>query len=98
MIDDVEDEVKSKRLNDIIELQQSISHEINQSLIGTEEIVLVEGNSKKSDQFFAGRTDTNKVVVFPRVDNVGEGDYVKVKINRATSATLFGDCVCTTVQ
>ncbi len=91
MIDDVEDDVKSKRLNDIIELQQSISHMINQSLIGTEEVVLVEGNSKKSDLFFAGRTDTNKVVVFPRVDNVGEGDYVKVKIHRATSATLFGD-------
>lgn len=93
MIDDVEDEVKSKRLNDIIELQQSISHEINQSLIGAEEVVLVEGNSKKSDQFFAGRTDTNKVVVFPRVDNVSEGDYVKVKIHRATSATLFGDYI-----
>lgn len=93
MIDDVPDDVKSKRLNDIIELQQNISHEINQSLIGTEETVLVEGNSKKSDQFFAGRTDTNKVVVFPRVDNVSEGDYVKIKINRATSATLFGDYV-----
>jgi len=98
MIDDVEDEVKSKRLNDIIELQQSISHEINQSLIGAEEVVLVEGNSKKSDQFFAGRTDTNKVVVFPRVDNVGEGDYVKVKIHRATSATLFGDYISKSVS
>jgi len=91
MKDDVPDEVKSKRLNEIIELQQTISNEINQTLIGTEEIVLVEGNSKKSDKFFAGRTDTNKVVVFPKVDNVGEGDYVKIKINRATSATLFGE-------
>lgn len=93
MVDDVAEEVKAKRLNDIIELQQSISHGINQSLIGTVETVLVEGNSKKSDQFFAGRTDTNKVVVFPRVDNVKEGDYVDVKINRATSATLFGDYI-----
>ncbi|MEW6506520.1 MAG: tRNA (N6-isopentenyl adenosine(37)-C2)-methylthiotransferase MiaB [Bacteroidota bacterium] len=91
MHDDVPDDVKSKRLNDIIELQQKISQEINQALIGTEEIVLVEGNSKKSDQFFAGRTDTNKVVIFPRVDNVSEGDYVMIKINRATSATLFGE-------
>jgi tRNA-2-methylthio-N6-dimethylallyladenosine synthase len=91
MTDDVPEEVKAKRLNEIIELQQTISNEINQSLIGTEEIVLVEGNSKKSDQFFAGRTDSNKVVVFARDGNVASGDYVKVKIVRATSATLFGE-------
>lgn len=93
MTDDVPEEVKAKRLNDIIEIQQTISSEINQSLIGSEEIVLVEGNSKKSDRFFAGRTDTNKVVVFPKCENVEEGNYVKVKINRATSATLFADYV-----
>lgn len=93
MTDDVPEEVKAKRLNDIIEIQQTISSEINQSLIGSEEIVLVEGDSKKSDRFFAGRTDTNKVVVFPKCENVEEGNYVKVKINRATSATLFADYV-----
>ena len=93
MEDDVNEETKSKRLQEIIDLQQQISYEINQELIGTEETVLVEGLSKKSDQFFAGRTDTNKVVIFPKDVLVEEGSYVKVKINRATQATLFGEIV-----
>lgn len=93
MEDDVTEEAKSKRLNEIIDLQQSISYELNQQLIGKEEIILVEGFSKKSDQFMAGRTDTNKVAIFPTTENVKEGDYVKVKINRATSATLFSDFI-----
>jgi tRNA-2-methylthio-N6-dimethylallyladenosine synthase len=93
MKDDIIEEIKAKRLNDIIDLQHQISFEINQSQIGTEEIILVEGNSKKSDDFFAGRTDTNKIVVFPRDEKIGVGDYVKVKINRATSGTLFGEAI-----
>lgn len=93
MEDDVSEDVKAKRLQEIITLQQQISYEINQSLIGKEEIILVEGNSKKSDLFLSGRTDSNKIVVFPKSENISEGDYVKVKINRATSATLFGDLV-----
>ena len=93
MEDDVTEEVKSKRLQEIIDLRQKISYDINQELIGTEETVLVEGLSKKSDQFFAGRTDTNKVVIFPKDDNIKEGSYIKVKINRATQATLFGEFV-----
>jgi len=91
MEDDVKEEVKSKRLQEIIELQHSISYEINQSLIDKEEIILIEGFSKKSDDFLAGRTDTNKVVIIPADGKMKEGDYVKVKINRATSGTLFGD-------
>jgi len=97
MEDDVPEDVKSKRLSEIIDIQQRISNEINQSMIGSEEIVLVEGPSKKSDDFWAGRTDTNKVVIFPMQDNLGEGDYIKVKINRATSATLFGDFIELTI-
>lgn len=93
MEDDVDEETKSKRLQEIIDLQQQISYEINQELIGTEETVLVERLSKKSDQFFAGRTDTNKVVIFPKIEIVEIGSYVKVKIHRATQATLFGDFV-----
>ncbi|MFA3784033.1 tRNA (N6-isopentenyl adenosine(37)-C2)-methylthiotransferase MiaB [Melioribacteraceae bacterium 4301-Me] len=93
MKDDVPDEVKTKRLNEIIDLQHKISYEINQKMIGTTEIILVEGLSKKSDAFLSGRTDTNKVTIFPKVENVKPGDYVKVKINRATSATLFGEFV-----
>ena len=95
MKDDITEETKSKRLHEIIDLQQQISFQINQALIGMDEIVLVEGSSRKSDKFFAGRTDTNKVVIFPKDDIVEEGSYVKVKINRATQATLFGEFVST---
>ncbi len=93
MNDDITEEIKAKRLSEIIDLQHQISFEINQSQIGTEEIILVEGNSKKSDDFLAGRTDTNKIVVFPRDEKINTGDYVKVKINRATSGTLFGEVI-----
>jgi len=91
MEDDVPEEVKSKRLQEIIDVQQQISFEKNQALIGTEEIVLVEGFSKKSKEYIAGRTDSNKVVIVPINEKIRNGDYLKVKINRATSGTLFGD-------
>ncbi|HUX93159.1 MAG TPA: tRNA (N6-isopentenyl adenosine(37)-C2)-methylthiotransferase MiaB [Ignavibacteriaceae bacterium] len=91
MDDDVPEDIKSKRLQEIIELQRQISFEVNQEMLNKEEIVLVEGLSRKSEQFLAGRTGTNKVVIFPFDENIKEGNYVKVKINRATSATLFGD-------
>jgi tRNA-2-methylthio-N6-dimethylallyladenosine synthase len=93
MKDDISDETKSKRLQEIIELQQQISFEINQELVGTDEIVLVEGPSRKSDDFLAGRTDTNKVVIFPKKNGIQAGDYIRIKISRATQATLFGDFV-----
>ena len=93
MKDVITEETKSKRLHEIIDLQQQISYQINQALIGMDEIVLVEGSSRKSDKFFAGRTDTNKVVIFPVNDDIKVGSYVKVKINKATHATLFGDFV-----
>ncbi len=91
MGDDVPDEVKTKRLQEIIDVQQKISYELNQDLINKEEIILIEGLSKKSDQFLSGRTDTNKVVIIPFNENTKVGDYIRVKINRATSATLFGE-------
>ncbi|MBI5660838.1 MULTISPECIES: tRNA (N6-isopentenyl adenosine(37)-C2)-methylthiotransferase MiaB [Ignavibacterium] len=91
MDDDVPEEVKTKRLQEIIDLQQQISYEINQSLIGKEEIVLVEGFSRKSDEFLSGRTDTNKVTIIPAQPDIKPGDYVRVRINKATSATLFGE-------
>ena len=91
MEDDVPEEVKSKRLQEIIDLQQQISLEKNQDMIGSEEIILVEGFSKKSNEFIAGRTDTNKTVIVPINTKIKTSDYIKVKINRATSGTLFGD-------
>lgn len=91
MNDDVLEETKSKRLSEIINLQQQISFELNQELIDTEEVVLIEGLSKKSDKFLSGRSDSNKVVIIPADDKIKIGEYVRVKITRATSATLFGD-------
>jgi len=91
MKDDVPEDVKSKRLQEIIDLQQQISYEKNQELIGKEEIILVEGFSKKSDEFFSGRTDTNKVVIFPVNEKIRVSDYIKVRVNKATSGTLFGN-------
>jgi tRNA-2-methylthio-N6-dimethylallyladenosine synthase len=90
MHDDVPDEVKVRRLNEIIEVQHRISRENNQKLIGQTHEVLIEGESKRSCDDWTGRTDTNKVVVFPRTG--GEvGYYVQVKILSTTSATLFGE-------
>ena len=91
MDDDIPEETKTKRLQEIINLQQQISFELNQDLIGKEVTVLVEGFSRKSDKFLSGRSDTNKVVILPANDKIKIGDYVRVKINKATSATLFGE-------
>lgn len=91
--DDVQEADKSRRLTEIIDQQQIISYEINQKLIGTEDIVLVENFSKKSNDFYSGRTDTNKIVILPVANDVNIGDLVKVKIYKATSATLFGEFV-----
>ena len=90
MGDDVPDEVKTRRLNEIIELQQKISYEINQRLIGKQVEVLVEDYSKKSNDFYMGRTDTNKIVILPK-EGLNIGDYCIATITRANSATLFAD-------
>lgn len=90
MGDDVPDEVKTRRLNEIIELQQKISYEINQELIGKQVEVLIEDYSKKSKDFYMGRTDTNKIVIVPK-DGLDIGDYCIATIVRANSATLFAD-------
>ena len=91
MGDDIPDVVKTRRLQEIIETQQQISYERNQALIGKEEVVLIEGFSRKSDKFLSGRTDTNKVVIIPNNSDIKTGEYINVKIHRATHATLFGD-------
>ena len=89
MNDDVPDEVKAERLNEIIELQQNISLKKNQQLVGSTVEILVERDSAKSHDEWMGRTDTNKVTVFPK-DNSHIGDLVKITIDRCNSATLFG--------
>ena len=90
--DDIDPETKQRRLAEIIELQQKLSLERNQRVIGTVQRVLVERTSKKSDQDFSGRTDQNKVVVFPR-ENFEVGTYVNVLITECNTATLLGHAV-----
>ncbi len=88
--DDVPEEVKIRRLNEIIDLQQKLSLESHQRDVGNTYQVLVEGVSKKSVEQFYGRNSQNRVIVFPRKEyNIG--DYVHVKIVRCTSATLMGE-------
>lgn len=89
MTDDVPEEIKSRRINEIITLQNKISLVMNGNLIGKKLEVLVERESKKSSSEWQGRTDGNRIVIFPKGDFV-EGDYIEVEINRANSATLFG--------
>ena len=90
--DDVPEKIKSRRLTEIINLQQKLSHKNNQEDVGKVFEVLVEGPSKKTDAELSGRNSQNKVVVFPKKD-FKTGDYVKVKINRCTPATLIGEPV-----
>jgi tRNA-2-methylthio-N6-dimethylallyladenosine synthase len=87
--DDVPDNVKQRRLQEIIALQREHSLASNERDIGTVATVLVEGTSKKSDDQLRGRTDTNKMVVFDRED-YAKGEYVNVRITDCTSATLLG--------
>jgi tRNA-2-methylthio-N6-dimethylallyladenosine synthase len=89
MGDDVAEELKLERLNEIIDLQREISFRKNEEMVNGVHEVLVEGESTKSANDYCGRTDTNKMVVFPK----GEceiGQYINVRIDRANSATLFG--------
>jgi tRNA-2-methylthio-N6-dimethylallyladenosine synthase len=92
MGDDVADDLKIERLNEIIDLQRAISLRKNEAMVDTMCEVLVEGESTKSANDYCGRTDTNKMVVFQK----GEckiGEYLNVRIDRANSATLFGTSV-----
>ena len=90
--DDVPEEVKSRRLTEIIEKQREHSMEYNQSRVGKTFKVLVEGLSKRSDKHLFGRTTHNSVAVFPK-KHYKPGDYVMVKITDCNSATLIGESV-----
>ncbi|MFA6541763.1 MAG: tRNA (N6-isopentenyl adenosine(37)-C2)-methylthiotransferase MiaB [Bacteroidota bacterium] len=92
MGDDVPEESKMERLNEIITLQEEISLELNRSEIGKTVDVLVERDSSRSPDDLLGRTDTNKKTLFPR-GNASVAEYRKVKIERATAHTLFGTLV-----
>lgn len=90
MADDVSEEVKTARLNEIIALQNELSAASNERDMGNVFEVLVEGLSRRSSEQLCGRTSQNKMVVFDRTGETAPGDYVRVRITGCTSATLFG--------
>jgi tRNA-2-methylthio-N6-dimethylallyladenosine synthase len=90
--DDVPEEVKKRRLQEIVEVQNRLSLRSNQKDIGKTFRVLIEGNSRRSDQAWMGRNSQNKVVIFGKENfDLKPGDYVNVKVNDCSQATLFGE-------
>ncbi len=91
--DDVPEEVKKKRLTEIVDLQNALSLKSNLKDVGETFEVLIEGDSKKSADEFRGRNQYNKMLVFPKNEGLKPGDYVFVKVRDVNSATLLGDIV-----
>ena len=92
LADDVPEEVKVRRLEELIALQNELSAESNRRCVGSEVEVLVEGTSKRSREQLYGRTEQNKVVVFDRGTH-RPGETVRVRITGSTSATLLGEAL-----
>ena len=92
LADDVPEEVKKRRLTEIIALQRKHGHYRSKQQLGKTVEVLIEGSSKKSDLEWMGRSSQSSVVVFPK-ENYKVGDFVLVKITDCTSGTLLGEAV-----
>jgi len=90
--DDIPEELKKRRLQEMINLHRIQSLHSMQRDVGKTFKVLIEGNSKKDENELYGRTDHNKVVIFPK-GNLKKGEYVTVKIDRCTAGTLFGSVI-----
>jgi len=90
--DNISEEIKSNRLNEIINMQQKLSLLSNKKDIGKIYEVLIEGESRRSKDFLSGRNSQNKVVIFSK-KSFKKGEYVNVLINRCSTATLFGEVV-----
>jgi tRNA-2-methylthio-N6-dimethylallyladenosine synthase len=88
--DDTAEEVKSRRLDEIIAKQSGYSLERNKEAVGQTQKILVEGFAKKGNHQQCGRNSQNKMVVFPTQDHVQPGDYVMVKMEDCSQATLIG--------
>jgi tRNA-2-methylthio-N6-dimethylallyladenosine synthase len=92
--DDVPEEVKKRRLQEIVALQYRLSLESNQKELGLRHEVLIEGDSKKSGDDWMSRTSHNKVIIFPKKGlGLQKGDYVTVKVTDCTKATLVGTVI-----
>ncbi|RQP19406.1 MAG: tRNA (N6-isopentenyl adenosine(37)-C2)-methylthiotransferase MiaB [Parapedobacter sp.] len=91
--DDVPEEVKKRRLTEVVDLQREHSLQRLQTYVGKVHKVLIEGLSKRSDDDYCGRNDQNSMVVFPRDNRYKVGDYVNVYAEKCTSATLIGKII-----
>jgi len=91
--DDISEDIKKQRLSEIIRLQRQLSYEHNLKDVRQIYKVLIEGNSKKSDQEYKGRNSQNKMIIFPKNGSLQPGDYVNVKVIAASSATLTGQII-----
>jgi tRNA-2-methylthio-N6-dimethylallyladenosine synthase len=91
--DDISDEIKQRRLSETIVVQRQNSYENNLLDVGKTFEVLIEGDSKKSNQQFAGRNSQNKVIVFRKSGDYKPGDFVMVKVTEVTSGTLLGKLI-----
>ncbi|MGM5630343.1 tRNA (N6-isopentenyl adenosine(37)-C2)-methylthiotransferase MiaB [Apibacter raozihei] len=91
MEDDVPADIKKRRLSEVIAMQQKLSLQRMNSYVGKTHKVLIEGTSKKSQDYWYGRISQNAVVVFPKTENTNIGDFVLVGVIDCTSATLIGE-------
>ena len=92
--DDVPEEIKKRRLQEIVSLHRGFALQSMQKDVDKIFTVLIEGDSKKSTQAWAGRSDQNKIIVFPKGDHdLKKGDYARVQVYDCTSATLLGNVV-----
>jgi tRNA-2-methylthio-N6-dimethylallyladenosine synthase len=92
--DDVDLVTKKRRLQEIVDVQWTLSNESNKRDVGSIFEVLIEGNSKRNEAEWMGRNSQNKVVVFPKGNfNYQKGDYAKVKIHSFTKGTLLGEII-----
>lgn len=92
--DDVPEDVKKRRLQEIVETQNKLSLQSNQKDIGKTFKVLIEGNSRRSDEAWMGRNSQNKVVIFSKGSyDLKPGEYIQVKVHDCSQATLFGEIV-----
>ena len=93
MPNQVPDDVKSARIQELLDRQSAITEEINMTLTGQVVEVLVEGESKTNPSMLSGRTRTNKLVIFPPQPKIQEGDLVSVKISKAQTWTQLGEVI-----
>ncbi len=93
MEDDVPEDVKKRRLTEIINLQQKHAAERMRAYVGKVHEVLIEGDSKRDERYWYGRISQNAVMVFPKIEGTKVGDFVMVKANDCTSATLLGELI-----